>query len=68
MLSSFCFRFSPSGTYYSPQEGPYQTYVDYIRSLPLIPHPEVYGLHENADITKDNQETNQVDDFFFQIL
>lgn len=31
--------------------------MNYIKSLPLIPQPEVYGLHENADITKDNQET-----------
>lgn len=38
----------------------YQTYIDYVRSLPLIPNPEVFGLHENADITKDNQETNMV--------
>ena len=53
-------RFSPSGLYYSPEVGPYESYLTYIRSLPMIPNPEVFGLHENADITKDNQETNQV--------
>ena len=56
----FLGRFSPSGQYYAPRHSDYQSYVDYIRELPLIPHPEVFGLHENADITKDNQETLQV--------
>lgn len=50
------YKFSPSGFYYAPPEGSYQSYVDYIRSLPGNPNPEVYGLHENADITKDYQE------------
>ena len=36
--------------------------MDYIRELPLIPHPEVFGLHENADITKDQKETQEVSD------
>ena len=54
------YKLSPSGLYYAPKNGPYQSYIDYIRSLPLIPQPEVFGLHENADITKDNQETNTV--------
>jgi len=53
-------RFSPSGLYYSPPVGPYQSYLTYIRGLPMLPSPEVFGLHENADITKDNQETSQV--------
>ena len=53
-------KFSPSGQYYAPRHSDYQNYVDYVRELPLIPHPEVFGLHENADITKDNQETLQV--------
>ena len=48
------YKLSPSGLYYAPKNGPYQSYIDYIRSLPLIPQPEVFGLHENADITKDN--------------
>ena len=55
-------RFSPSGNYYAPPHGEYQSYTDYIRSLPIIPHPEVFGLHENADITKDQQETQQLFD------
>lgn len=58
----FFIRFSDSGTYYAPTKGDYESYVDYIRDLPLIPHPEVFGLHENADITKDQKETQEVDD------
>ena len=56
----FFIRFSDSGTYYAPAKGDYESYVDYIRDLPLIPHPEVFGLHENADITKDQKETQEV--------
>jgi len=35
------YKFSASGTYYAPPKGNYDSYVAYIRSLPLIPHPEV---------------------------
>eukprot|EP00055_Hartaetosiga_balthica_P018142 m.129163 g.129163 ORF g.129163 m.129163 type:complete len:2586 (+) comp9459_c1_seq4:2-7759(+) len=54
------YKFSPSGTYFSPSKGSYESYLDYIKSLPVIPHPEVFGLHENADITKDQKETNEL--------
>ncbi|KAJ8047551.1 Dynein heavy chain 3, axonemal [Holothuria leucospilota] len=51
------YSFSESGNYVCPPAGPYQSYLDYMKMLPLIPHPEVFGLHENADISKDQKET-----------
>ncbi|KAK5640705.1 hypothetical protein RI129_009252 [Pyrocoelia pectoralis] len=51
------YKFSSSDLYYVPTDTSWEGCVSYIRSLPLIQQPEVYGLHENADITKDNQET-----------
>ena len=56
------YTFSPSGHYYAPVDGAYESYLEYIRSLPLIPNPEVFGLHENADITKDQKETSNLFD------
>jgi len=56
------YRFSPSGAYYAPPAGGYQGYLDYIKQLPIIPTPEVFGMHDNADITKDMQETQQLFD------
>ncbi|XP_070580768.1 dynein axonemal heavy chain 3-like [Ptychodera flava] len=62
LLTQDKYKLSPSGDYYVPTPGKHQNFIDYIRSLPMIPHPEVFGLHENADITKDNQETQQLFD------
>jgi len=45
------FKFSESGTYYSPPVGEKEDYLDYIKSLPLNPSPEAFGLHDNAEIT-----------------
>lgn len=35
------YKFSASGQYYPPQTGEHEQYLEYIRSLPLSPHPEV---------------------------
>ncbi|TPX59932.1 hypothetical protein PhCBS80983_g02164 [Powellomyces hirtus] len=51
-------RLSPSGIYFAPPKGSHESYLHHIKSLPLAAHPEVYGMHENADIAKDLAETN----------
>jgi dynein heavy chain len=52
------YRLSASGTYYAPSKTDFKGYLEYINTLPLIAQPEVFGLHANADMTKDMQETN----------
>ncbi|CAH3998948.1 unnamed protein product [Pieris brassicae] len=51
------YSFSPSGEYRMPASMDYNSVLEHIRALPMIAKPEVFGLHENADITKDNKET-----------
>jgi hypothetical protein len=46
-----------AGTYVIPPPGPHGSYLEAIAGLPLFPQPEAFGLHANADITKDLQQT-----------
>ncbi len=50
-------RFSPSGIYYSSGCESVKEHVEHIRGYPIVPKPEIFGLHENADITCDQNET-----------
>jgi len=52
------YRFSPSGIYYAPAEGSLDDYREYVRGLPYYEGPEVFGLHENANISCAISETN----------
>ena len=52
------YRFSPSGIYYAPASGNLEDYCDYARSLPYNEGPEVFGLHDNANISCAITETN----------
>jgi dynein heavy chain, axonemal len=54
------YKFSESGLYYAPSAGPLDSYLDYIKTLPLSDEPEVFGLHENANITSGISDTNRL--------
>lgn len=45
------YKYSPSGTYYPPEADSLQVYKDYVDSLPFNDDPEIFGMHENANIS-----------------
>ena len=49
--------FSDSGLYTVPEDTDYDSMLQFCESLPLVSGPEVFGMHENATITKDQNET-----------
>jgi dynein heavy chain len=58
-------KLSASGTYVTPEDGSYDTFLHFIEALPLVAEPEVFGMHENANITKNQKETT---DLFTSVL
>jgi dynein heavy chain len=45
------YKFSKSGTYFAPPNGTLDNFREYVRSLPYNEGPEVFGLHDNANIS-----------------
>jgi len=54
------FGFSDSGIYRTIEPGSQEDYLAYINELPMVPHPEAFGLHENAEITTNQSATRQI--------
>ncbi|KAF6266164.1 dynein heavy chain 9 [Scenedesmus sp. NREL 46B-D3] len=48
---------TPTDGYAAPEHTNHKGYLDFINSLPLSTAPAVFGLHDNADIAKDLQES-----------
>ncbi|KAM8878755.1 dynein axonemal heavy chain 6 isoform 3-T3 [Spinachia spinachia] len=51
------YAYSDSGTYYAPDTQDLEQCRKYIESLPNIEDPEVFGMHENANLAFQRQET-----------
>ncbi|XP_074661680.1 dynein axonemal heavy chain 6-like [Tubulanus polymorphus] len=52
------YKYSESGIYYGPNLDTLQEYRDFISDLPIIDNPEIFGMHENANIAFQRQETH----------
>nr|XP_060479238.1 dynein axonemal heavy chain 6 [Panthera onca] len=46
------------GIYFAPLADTLQEFKDYIENLPLIDDPEIFGMHENANLVFQYKETN----------
>ena len=57
--------FSPSGVYISPPCTSQKAFLEHIAGYPIVPKPEIFGLHDNADITCDQ---NMAMDMFASVL
>lgn len=68
ILEKFCnpkclddnYKFTPSGIYFAPADGQIESYRDYVDSLPMNDLPEIFGLHDNANITYQRSESNRI--------
>jgi dynein heavy chain len=56
--------FTESDAYYIPNNTKYDEIRSFIKSLPMDTKPQAFSLHENADITKNQLET----DLFFKTI
>ncbi|EDO31800.1 predicted protein [Nematostella vectensis] len=54
------YKFSESGIYFPPGFESLHDYREYVDNLPLTDEPEVFGMHENANIAFQTQETHQL--------
>lgn len=58
VLSNQDYNFDDNGKYKIPKLSEYEEHIKYIRNLPADATPGIFGLHDNADMIKDQQETN----------
>jgi len=48
--------------YVVPDDGDYETYPEYAKTLPIVQTPMIFGMDDNADISKDNKEVTELFD------
>nr|KAF6328674.1 dynein axonemal heavy chain 6 [Pipistrellus kuhlii] len=52
------YKYSESGIYFAPLADTLQEFKEYIENLPLIDDPEIFGMHENANLVFQYKETS----------
>lgn len=61
------YKLTPSGIYRVPQEGDLQSYQEYIKGLPVTDTPDIFGMHDNATLQFQLQESKKVVDVVLSI-
>ena len=56
------YKFTSFPEYYSPCFLDSDSFIEFIRNIPLFTSPEAFGLNENAKITRDYRETQHLFD------
>ncbi|XP_026811506.1 dynein heavy chain 7, axonemal-like [Rhopalosiphum maidis] len=51
------FKFDKTGIYYCPDLKEYDQILEHIQGFPLVTKPEIFGLHDNADLIRERQES-----------
>ncbi|OQR92667.1 dynein heavy chain, partial [Thraustotheca clavata] len=54
------YAFSSSGIYYAPSASAYNAVMEYFEALPAHASPEIFGMHENANVTFERNESWQM--------
>ncbi len=58
LITNKNYLLAPNPIYKIPDVEKHEEFVEHIRALPFDTHPEVFGFHANANITKEINETN----------
>ena len=45
------YKYSPSGIYFAAPYKYLSDFIKYVDKLPILDEPEIFGMHENANIT-----------------
>eukprot|EP00940_MAST-03C_sp_MAST-3C-sp2_P000489 g489.t1 len=53
-------QLSDSEHWRMPEDGSYESYLEQIRTMPIVANPDTFGMHQNASITKDQNETTSL--------
>jgi dynein heavy chain len=54
------YKFDESGVYFVPKVKDHEGFINHIKELPIDTKPGIFGLHENANIFKEEGETNNL--------
>jgi dynein heavy chain len=56
------FKFSRNAAFHVPAPEGYQAVIDFVKELPGTSPPEIFGMHDNVDISKEQQQTKTLFD------